>query len=239
MRGGRRIAVVIPALDEARVIGRVVDAIPKWVDEIVVVDNGSTDATAKVAAEKGARVVLEPKRGYGAACRAGVRSLATGGDAPDVIVFVDGDLSDDPLEMGALVAPILERGVDLVIGSRALGKRERGSLTVQQRFGNALSCTLIRLLYGKRYTDLGPFRAIRRESLDALALTDVGFGWTVQMQVRAACRGLEIAEVPVSYRRRAAGRSKISGTVRGVIGAGTTFMIVIFGEALQTAGRKR
>ena len=238
MRGGSKIAVVIPALDEENTVGRVVDAIPEWVDEIVVVDNGSTDSTAKVAAEKGARVVLEAKRGYGAACRAGVRSLPPGGGAPEIVVFVDGDFSDDPREMDALVAPILERGADFVIGSRALGRRERGALTIQQRFGNALSCALIRLLHGRRYTDLGPFRAIRRTSLQELALTDIGFGWNVQMQVRAARRGLEIAEVPVSCRRRAAGRSKVSGTVRGVIGAGTKFMVVIFGEALKASPRK-
>jgi glycosyltransferase involved in cell wall biosynthesis len=241
MRDGRKIAVVIPALDEERAIGRVVDAIPGWVDEIVVVDNRSADDTAKVAAEHGARVVSEPKRGYGAACRAGVDSLAPPGrsGAPDVVVFVDGDFSDDPTEMGALLAPILEHGVDLVIGSRTLGRRERGSLTVQQRFGDALSCALIRLLYGTRYTDLGPFRAISHAALEALDLDDLGYGWTVQMQVRAARHGLRIAEVPVSYRRRAAGRSKVSGTIRGVLGAGTTILYVIFAEAAEAALSRR
>jgi glycosyltransferase involved in cell wall biosynthesis len=241
MRDGRKIAVVIPALDEERAIGRVVDAIPDWVDDVVLVDNGSTDGTAGIAAERGARIVWEPRRGYGAACRAGVDSLAPPGrsDAPDVVVFVDGDFSDDPTEMGALLAPILERGVDLVIGSRTLGRRERGSLTIQQRFGDALSCALIRLLYGTRYTDLGPFRAISHAALEALDLDDLGYGWTVQMQVRAARHGLKIAEVPVSYRRRAAGRSKVSGTVRGAFDAGATILWVIFSEAAGSAVSRR
>jgi len=239
MRDGRNIGVVIPALDEQDAIGRVVDAIPKWVDDVVVVDNGSTDGTARVAAEHGARVVAEPRRGYGAACLAGVRSLSLGEASPDIVVFVDGDFSDDPREMDALVAPILDRGADLVIGSRVLGAREKGALSIQQRFGNALTCSLIRVLHGARYTDLGPFRAIRREALERLALDAAGLGWTVQMQVRAARRGLRIEEVPVTCRRRAAGKSKVSGTVRGVVGAGTTFLWVIFSEAFDAALERR
>jgi glycosyltransferase involved in cell wall biosynthesis len=241
MRGGRQIGVVIPALDEERAIGRVVDAIPDWVDDVVVVDNGSTDGTARVAAEHGARIVNEPRRGYGAACRAGIDGLPRPGSpgAADIVVFVDGDFSDDPREMDALVAPILDRGADLVIGSRVLGARERGALSIQQRFGNALTCALMRVLHGARYTDLGPFRAIRREALDALALDNAGFGWTVQMQVRAARQGLRTTEVPVRYRRRAAGKSKVSGTIRGVVGAGTTFMRVIFSEAFDAALERR
>jgi glycosyltransferase involved in cell wall biosynthesis len=239
MRGGRKIAVVIPALDEERAVGRVVDVIPKWADEIVVVDNGSVDGTARVAIEHGARVVREPRRGYGSACRAGVQSLDPDGRASGIVVFVDGDLSDDPAEMAALVAPIVDGRAELVIGSRTLGCREAGSLTIQQRLGNALSCALIRLLYGARYTDLGPFRAVDREALERLALDDLGFGWTVQMQVRAARRGLRIAEVPVSYRRRAAGRSKVSGTLRGALGAWTTILWVIFAEAADQVLHRR
>jgi glycosyltransferase involved in cell wall biosynthesis len=220
MRDGRKIAVVIPALDEERAIGRVVDAIPDWVDDIVVVDNGSKDGTAEIAADRGARVVREPRRGYGAACLSGARSaLATdGASRPRILVFVDGDFSDDPSEMGLLVAPIVDGGADLVIGSRALGCSERRSLTLQQRLGNRLSCALMRFLFGARYTDLG---------------------WTVQMQVRAARHGLRIAEVPVSYRRRAAGRSKVSGTVRGAFGAGSTILWVIFREAADAAFERR
>jgi glycosyltransferase involved in cell wall biosynthesis len=239
MRGGSRIAVVIPALDEERAIGRVLEAIPEWVDDIVVVDNGSTDGTARVAAERGARVIREPRRGYGAACRTGAHSIARGERAAGVIVFLDGDSSDDPAEMGALVSPIVEGVADLVIGSRTRGRREPGSLTPQQRFGNALSCALIRLLYGARYTDLGPFRAIDAAALERLALDELGFGWTVQMQVRAANRGLRTTEVPVRYRRRAAGRSKVSGTVRGVLGAGTTILWVILREAADEALNRR
>jgi glycosyltransferase involved in cell wall biosynthesis len=239
MRGGKKIAVIIPALDEERAIGRVVDAIPKWVDDVVVVDNGSTDATARVAAGHGARVIAEPRRGYGAACLAGVCSLPSGEASPDILVFVDGDFSDDPREMDALIAPMLCRGADLVIGSRVLGARERGALTIPQKFGNALSCSLIRVLHGARHTDLGPFRAIRREALEGLALDDTGYGWTIRMQVRAAAQGLLVAEVPVSCRRRAAGRSKVSGTLRGVIGAGTTFLWVIFSEAFEGPGLSR
>jgi len=230
---------VIPALDEERAIGRVVDAIPDWADEIVVVDNGSRDGTAQIAAEHGARVVLEPRRGYGAACRAGVRELPSGEEAPDVVVFLDGDFSDDPREMGALVAPILDGRADLVIGSRALGRSEPGALAIQQRLGNAMTCALMRALFGARCTDLGPFRAIAKDALGRLALDDLGLGWTVQMQVRAARRGLRTVEVPVTCRRRAAGRSKISGTVRGAVGAGTTFMRVILREAIDEAISRR
>lgn len=232
VKGGAHIAVVIPALDEERAIGAVVAAVPEWVDEIIVVDNGSADATARIAGEGGARVVREARRGYGAACRRGVDAAAAGG-ADDIVVFLDGDGSDDPREAGALVAPILERGADLVIGTRARSLREAGALTPQQRVGNALSCALIRALFGGPCTDLGPFRAIRRGALERLGLDDLGFGWTIQMQVRAALRGLAIAEVEVSSRRRAAGESKVSGRLRGIVGAGAKFMYVIFGEALR------
>jgi glycosyltransferase involved in cell wall biosynthesis len=235
VKSGAHIAVVIPALNEERAIGAVVAAIPGWVDEVVVVDNGSTDATARIAGERGARVVREARRGYGAACRRGADAVSAGGaaGAERVIVFLDGDGSFDPREMEALVRPILERGADLVIGKRARGRREPGALTLQQRLGNALSCALIRSLYGARCTDLGPFRAVRAEALERLALDDLGLGWTIQMQVRAALRGLSVAEAEVSCRRRAAGESKVSGTVRGAVGAGAKFMYVIFGEALR------
>jgi glycosyltransferase involved in cell wall biosynthesis len=228
MYKGLSVGVVIPALNEAEALPKVLGAIPGWVDIVVVVDNGSTDATAAVAREAGARVVHAPIRGYGRACLGGIAML---GGSPDVIVFLDGDASDQPTEMGRLVGPIADRRADLVIGSRTQGSREPGSLTPQQVFGNALACLLIRLIWGQRFTDLGPFRAIRRDALERLAMSDHDYGWTVEMQVRATKRGLAVAEVSVSYRRRI-GRSKVSGTVRGVIGAATKILYIIAREAL-------
>lgn len=223
-----RIAVVIPALNEEHAIGSVLADIPRWVNQVIVADNGSTDRTAAVAKQHGATVVYEPQRGYGAACLTGVAAL----DRPDIVVFLDGDFSDHPQEMGRLIAPIVRDEVDLVIGSRVLGHSETGALTLQQRFGNSLACWLIRLLYGVQHTDLGPFRAIRYASLRLLAMDDRDYGWTVQMQVRAARLGFRVAEVPVSYRRRI-GKSKISGTIRGVIGAGIKILSTIFREGLR------
>ncbi|MGQ9689318.1 MAG: glycosyltransferase family 2 protein [Desulfobaccales bacterium] len=238
MRAGSTVGVVIPALNEEAVIGQVVAAIPAWVDEVVVVDNGSTDATAAVAQEQGARVIQEPQRGYGAACLAGIAALPD----PDIIVFMDGDGSDVPKEMDFLVDPLIQDKAELVIGSRVLGIRESGALSPQARFGNWLACWLIHLCWGQSYTDLGPFRAIRRQSLLCLAMQDRDYGWTVEMQIKAVSRGLKIIEVPVSYRRRV-GTSKISGTLRGVMGAGIKIVYVIFREALasvlsgKTAGK--
>ncbi|MGQ9922067.1 MAG: glycosyltransferase family 2 protein [Desulfobacca sp.] len=238
MRAGSTVGVVIPALNEEAVIGQVVAAIPAWVDEVVVVDNGSTDATAAVAQEQGARVIQEPQRGYGAACLAGIAALPD----PDIIVFMDGDGSDVPKEMDFLVDPLIQDKAELVIGSRVLGIRESGALSPQVRFGNWLACWLIHLCWGQSYTDLGPFRAIRRQSLLCLAMQDRDYGWTVEMQIKAVSRGLKIIEVPVSYRRRV-GTSKISGTLRGVMGAGIKILYVIFREALasvlsgKTAGK--
>ncbi|WP_072376465.1 glycosyltransferase family 2 protein [Hyphomicrobium sp. NDB2Meth4] len=223
MRDGRRIGVIIPALNEENAIGLVIGDIPAWVDEIVVADNGSGDATVFEASKAGARVVSELERGYGAACQRGLQAL----EAADVVVFVDGDYSDDPRQMSLLVDPILSGTADLVIGSRVMGRVERGALLPQQRFGNWLACRLMRYFFGASYSDLGPFRAIRAGALENLAMQDRAFGWTVEMQVKAARTGIATMEVPVSYRRRI-GVSKISGTVCGTILAGLTILRVIF-----------
>jgi glycosyltransferase involved in cell wall biosynthesis len=209
--------VVIPALNEERAIARVLDDIPRdRVRRIVVCDNGSTDRTAEVAEQHGAIVVHERERGYGAACLRALERLAT--DPPDVVVFLDGDRSDFAEELPSLVAPIEEERADLVIGSRALGVAERGSLTIQQRAGNKLAAFLLGRLYGAETTDLGPFRAIRWSSLQALEMRDRNYGWTVERQIKAAKRGLRVVEVPVRYRVRI-GESKVSGTIRGTLGA--------------------
>jgi glycosyltransferase involved in cell wall biosynthesis len=226
MRGGETIVVIIPALNEAEAIGRVVADIPSWVDRIIVADNGSTDGTADVARAQGADVVLEPRRGYGAACLAGIAAAqARDGDA-GIIVFMDGDYADHADEMASLVAPIIGGHADFVVGSRPLGRIAPGGLTPQQRFGNALACWLMLKLWGRRHTDLGPYRAIRRTSLRSLGMADRNYGWTVEMQIEAARRGVPMLEVPVSTRRRI-GRSKVSGTVRGVVLAGTKILWVI------------
>ena len=228
MRAGQRIGVVIPALDEERAIGRVIADIPAWVDQIVVADNGSADHTIAVAEAAGATVVREPERGYGAACLAGIARL----ERVDIVVFLDGDYSDHPQEMAALVDPILAGEGDMVIGSRVTGNRARGSLTPQQRFGNWLACRLIATFWGVHYTDLGPFRAIRRQALAELAMADRNYGWTVEMQIKAAQHRLRACEVPVSYRPRI-GVSKVSGTIKGTVLAGTKILSVIGRSAWQ------
>lgn len=220
-----RIAVVIPALDEAASLPRVLADLPTaTLDEVVVVDNGSSDSTPQVAEECGATVVSEPRRGYGRACLAGIAHLKT--RRPDVVVFLDGDYSDYPDELPAVVRPILEEGYDMVIGSRPL-RAEAGALLGHARFGNALATGLIRLLYGFRYTDLGPFRAIRFDELLALDMRDETYGWTVEMQIKAVRRGLRITEVPVGYRPRI-GRSKVSGTLKGTLLAGIKILWTVF-----------
>ncbi len=192
---------------------------------VVVADNGSTDRTAAVAAAGGATVVREPRRGYGRACLAALVRLAD--DPPDVVVFLDADHSDDPADLPALLAPILGGTADLVIGSRVLGERDPGALAPVQVLGNRLATFLLRLLFGARFSDLGPFRAIRWEALQRLALRDPDYGWTVEMQARAARAGMRWAEVPVRYRRRRAGSSKVTGTLRGVAGASWKILATI------------
>lgn len=228
MRQSAKIAVIIPALNEEEGIGRVLDALPHWVDHRIVADNGSTDSTAETARRHGAHVVSQPERGYGAACLAGIAACP---QDVDVLVFLDGDFADDPGEMASLVDSVIGGEADMVIGSRVLGARERGALTPQARFGNWLSCLLLRKVWGVRYTDLGPFRAIRKDALERLEMADRNYGWTVEMQVKAAKAGLRAVEVPVSYRRRI-GRSKVSGTVKGVVLAGTKILYTIFREAV-------
>ncbi len=226
MRSGSSIAVVIPALDEEQAIAFVLARVPAWVDRIIVVDNGSLDRTAEVAEAGGATVVVERRRGYGRACLTGI---AAAGDA-DVLVFLDADGSSDPDQMDRLVDPILDGRAELVLGSRALGKIERGAMTLAQRIGNVLAPALIRWIWGERFTDLGPFRAIHSTALRRVCMDDPDFGWTVQMQVRAVRSHLRCLEVPVDSSRRKAGQSKISGTVRGVLGASTKILSVILEE---------
>jgi glycosyltransferase involved in cell wall biosynthesis len=222
------VAVVIPALDEERSLPLVLAALPRG-PRVVVVDNGSSDGTARVAARAGAKVVAEPRRGYGRACLAGLAHLS--GSPPAVVAFLDGDYSDDPGELPGLVAPILEDRADLVIGSRVLGRVERGALQPQQRLGNWLACALIHGLYGRRFTDLGPFRALRWDALRRLALSDPDFGWNVEMQVKALRRGLRVVEVPVRYRPRRVGSSKISGTLSGTVRAGYKILYTVLRHA--------
>ena len=219
-----RIALVIPALNEEQALAKLLDELPPSLfARVIVVDNGSTDATAAVARRGGPEVVEEPRRGYGRACLAGLARL---GLDTDIVVFMDADGSDVPAEAARLIEPIFRGEADLVIGSRALGGAEPGSLRWAQRWGNRLAVGLIRLFYGFRYTDLGPFRAIRWRSLQTLDMRDTNFGWTVEMQVKALQRGLRVAERPVSYRVRI-GKSKISGTVGGTVKAGIKILWTI------------
>ena len=222
------VKVIIPAFNEEESIGLVIRDIPiDIVEEVIVVNNGSTDKTDREALEAGATVLKEPQRGYGAACLKGIEYLKEDGKGPDILVFMDGDYSDFPGEITRLLTPLIEDNKDLVIGSRVLGDLEKGAMTPQQVFGNWLSTRLLKLIYGVQYTDLGPFRAIMFSKLLELNMEDRNFGWTVEMQVKAAKLKYKYSEVPVSYRKRI-GFSKISGTVKGSILAGHKILYTIF-----------
>jgi glycosyltransferase involved in cell wall biosynthesis len=230
------VAVIIPAYNEEKSIGLVVAEIPKdCIQNVVVVDNGSSDGTASVAARHGAKIVSESRRGYGSACLAGISHLP---DETELVVFMDADYSDYPHEIKALLAAQFHHQADLVVGSRILGQREPGSLTIQQRLGNWLSTRIIKRLYGYSYSDLGPFRLIRRQALERLEMQDQNYGWTVEMQVKALQHQMKIVEIPVSYRRRI-GKSKVSGTVSGSFKAGMKILWVIAKLAFQNPSRPK
>ncbi len=230
-----RAALVIPALNEEDVIGGTLERIPEGLfDMVIVADNGSTDRTAEIARSQGATVVYEPRRGYGAACLAAIAALPA---EVECVAFMQADGSEEPGEAVKLLEPIAQREADLVIGSRVLGTAEPGALGLHQRFGNRLATFLIRLLYGRRYTDLGPFRAVRRDALERLGMADRGYGWTVEMQVRALQQGLRVLEVPVSYGRRRAGSGKVSGSLKASVLAGAKILTTIV--RLHLSGGRR
>ena len=224
-----RTLVIIPAFNEARAIGQVIGDLPEHVVEVVVVNNASTDETEANARAAGATVLRESRPGYGWACLRGIEYAKT--RQPEIVVFLDGDYSDHPDELDLLTAPILADEADFVVGSRMTGDREPGALLPQARWGNRLACGLMRLFWGARFTDLGPFRAIRLPALLALDMQDTTYGWTVEMQIKAVRAGLRCAEVPVSYRRRI-GVSKITGTLAGTAKASAKILGTIGRYAL-------
>lgn len=226
------IKVIIPAVNEEDSIGKVVSELPKSVSEIIVVNNGSTDATVINAEKAGATVLTENRRGYGFACLKGMDYIAKQSKAPDIIVFIDGDYSDYPEELDKVVAPILNNNMDLVIGARKKELREPGSMTFPQIFGNELATLLMRLFFGAKFTDLGPFRAIKYDKLKDLKMEDKTYGWTVEMQLKALRKKLRYTEVPVRYKRRI-GISKVSGTIKGAIFAGIKILGWIFKYSIK------
>lgn len=221
------IKVIIPAYNEEASIAKVVAEIPPIVDEIIVVSNNSTDATVQNARTAGATVLSESKKGYGYACLKGMNYVASINPKPDIIVFLDGDYSDYPEELTKIVAPILDENIDLVIGARVRELREKGSMTGPQIFGNWLATSLMKLFFGAKFTDLGPFRAIKYDKLLALEMEDKTYGWTVEMQLKAIKKNYTYTEVPVKYKNRI-GTSKVSGTVKGAIFAGVKILGWIF-----------
>ncbi|MGW9684131.1 glycosyltransferase family 2 protein [Flagellimonas sp. 2504JD1-5] len=226
------IKVIIPAVNEGDSIGKVVSGLPKSVSEVIVVNNGSTDDTVENAEKAGATVLTENQRGYGFACLKGMDYIAEQSKQPDIIVFIDGDYSDYPEELDKVVAPILEKDIDFVVGARKKSLREPGSMTPQQVFGNQLATFLMRLLFRAKFTDLGPFRAIKYNKLIALEMQDKTYGWTVEMQLKVLRKKMSYTEVPVRYKRRI-GVSKVSGTVKGTIFAGIKILGWIFKYSLK------
>ncbi|MBD3638538.1 MAG: glycosyltransferase [Crocinitomicaceae bacterium] len=215
-------------MNEEASIDKVIQEIPTdLVSDVLVCNNNSTDRTKEVATTAGAIVLDETRPGYGWACLKGMEYASQMTEKPDIIVFLDGDYSDYPAEMPKVVAPILEQDMDMVIGSRALGNRAKGSMTFPQRFGNWLATRLMRLFHGVRYTDLGPFRAIKYTSLMELGMKDKTYGWTIEMQIKAAKKKLKTCEVPVNYKKRI-GHSKVSGTIKGAVSAGVKIIWTIF-----------
>jgi len=229
MIGDEKIVVIIPAFNEEESLPKVIADIPKFVDEIIVVNNGSIDKTADVAKKSGATVLTEIEKGYGAACIKAIDYISD--KNYDIVVFLDGDYSDHPEEMDLIVEPIIKSGLDLVIGSRMLGKRESGAMLPQAIFGNWLATFLIKLFWGYKFTDLGPFRAIKYSSLINLNMRDRNFGWTVEMQIKAAKGKLRTIEVPVRYRKRI-GQSKVTGTFKGTVKASFKIIYLIFKSLL-------
>ena len=230
-----RIAVVIPAWNEEGSIGRVIDALPKdYVGRVVVADNNSTDYTATVARKFGAEVVPATRQGYGSACLVALAHLRAlpDGERPEIVVFVDADFSDHPEQLPMLVDPIIDGRADFVLGSRMLKRQPAGAMLPQAVFGNKLACFLMRLFFNKRYTDLGPFRAITWDALERLQMSDPNFGWTVEMQIKAARHGLRTLEVAVDYRPRI-GYSKITGTLSGTVRAGYKILLTLFRHGLS------
>jgi len=227
-----QIKVIIPAYNEADSIAHVIKAIPNMVNEVIVVSNNSTDDTEINAKQAGATVLTETNKGYGYACLKGMDYIAKGKETPDIIVFLDGDYSDYPEELTKIVAPIINDNLDFVIGARVKALREIGSMTMPQIFGNWLATTLMRLFFGAKFTDLGPFRAIKYDKLLALNMEDQTYGWTVEMQLKALKQKLSYTEVPVNYRNRI-GVSKVSGTVKGAIFAGVKILGWIFKYSIK------
>lgn len=225
-----RITVIIPAFNEAPSIGKVIKDIPQIVSETIVVDNGSTDKTSEIAQQVGATVCYEPRKGYGYACLKGLEKCAE--NPPNIVVFLDGDYSDYPEQLTEIVTPIIQNKVDFVIGARVSRLREKGAMTFPQIFGNALATTLMKLFFGAKFTDLGPFRAIRYNKLLALNMSDKTYGWTVEMQLKVLKQKVNYLEIPVKYRNRI-GVSKVSGTIKGAIFAGVKILYWIFKYTLR------